>query len=228
MFVFVWSFVITIIDATMTNPSLQLSSLQEKYLHDELDTFSIHSSQHENLTEGGVETDGILPDSSPLSLLLSVQPELHRPLPLHVRSLRGAAGAGLEISEGHHQYHHLPPPSIYTSHGCLLIPVFFAAWWYYTKNMCRRMRGLLRHNPEPEDSSSERFHEKFGRARFGDAYTKWYVAVTSYSQLYWVFLSCAFSFVVCLFLFLFLTNRCSLLSNPSDYYIKSNQIGRME
>ena len=43
-----------------------------------------------------------------------------------------------------------PPPIIYVSHGCLLIPVFLAAWWYYTKEACRSfVRGFLRNRPEP-------------------------------------------------------------------------------
>jgi hypothetical protein len=68
---------------------------------------------------------------------------------------------GIEMSHDSLSYDS-PPPIIYLSHGCLLIPVFIAAWWYYTKQACRAfVRGLLRNAPE-HHHYQERFSSTCG------------------------------------------------------------------
>ena len=59
---------------------------------------------------------------------------------------------GFEIQQEQHQLE--PPvsqgePKSFVSHGCLLLPVFFAAWMYYTKKVVRKISGYLRDCPEP-------------------------------------------------------------------------------
>ena len=64
-----------------------------------------------------------------------------------------------------------PARRIHVSQSCLLIPVFLAAWWYYTKQCLRKVRGLLRNNPETNEASTEKFNEKFFRV--GEGHMKW-------------------------------------------------------
>lgn len=112
----------------------------------------VRKSQHEILNE----THPILQAPHHDSVLLPL-----------VRFLRGT-------NKTRHTLSHSPPPPLLISHSCLLIPMFFAAWWYYTKKCFRKVSGLLRHCPEPQDVTTEQaFHQKF--FRFDDAYIKWYV-----------------------------------------------------
>jgi hypothetical protein len=81
---------------------------------------------------------------------------------------------GNDTQQSSRQTHKLQEP-IFVSHGCLLIPVFFAAWWYYMKKCFRRVTGFIRNKPEPAEDAAEKFHEKF--FRFEDAYIRWYVFI---------------------------------------------------
>ena len=69
----------------------------------------------------------------------------------------------------------LPPPKIYVSHGCLLIPAFVAAWWLYTKRWCRqRIRGLLQPETSTCGGDSEQYNDTY--SRFDDP-LQWYVGL---------------------------------------------------
>jgi hypothetical protein len=138
--------------ATRMNKQTPLPSL----LHDELDSTSI--PQHEFLMTTEVGND--------FDVRSSVRPNSE------IASNNRADFSSSSSLRGGHRHHELPPPSIYVSHGCLLIPVFFAAWLYYTKSCFRRVRGFLRSSPEPKEDA-EKFVDKF--SRFGDACVQWYV-----------------------------------------------------